>query len=235
MGIEPSQQHIWSHFQHEGASGVFHASHARHAAILRKIRRLVGAARPVVLNVGVGDGNFERQAQRLGWIVYALDPDPVAVGRLRGEGIEAKAGSIDAIPFADQQFDVVVASEVLEHLSDEQRRAGLREIARVVKPDGYFLGTVPYREDLEMNVAVCPQCRHVFHRWGHAATFDVANVRAELGICFGEIACRTTAFVEFAGRPLAGKLKSLVRLLLANCGAAIAVPSIFFVAGKPKR
>ena len=235
MSTEPSQQHIWAHFQHEGASGVFGASHVRHAAILRTIGRMVGGRRPVVLNVGIGDGNFERQAQQRGWIVYALDPDPGAVARLRGEGIEAKVGSIEAMPFDDRQFDVVVASEVLEHLPDEQRAAGLREVARSLKPSGRFLGTVPYREDMEMNMAVCPHCRRVFHRWGHAASFDLPKLRGELASCFDQVRCRTTAFVEFKGRTLGGKFKSLARLLMARCGAAVAVPSIFFVASNAGR
>jgi SAM-dependent methyltransferase len=235
MSGAPSQAHIWTHFQQEDSAGVFQASHARHAAILRTIRRRLGVANPVVLNVGIGDGNFERKAAELGWIVYALDPDPGAVARLRGEGIEAKVGSIDAVPFGDGQFHAVVATEVLEHLTDDERQAALREIARMLKPDGYFLGTVPFREDMEMNMAVCPQCRHVFHRWGHTTSFDLAKVREELGPFFGEISCRTTAFVPFKGRPLSGKLKGLVRLLLARRGAAIAVPSLFFVAGTPRR
>jgi hypothetical protein len=40
------------------------------------------------------------------------------------------------------------------------------------------------------------------------------------------------AFVDFARRPLVGKLKGLARLFLARCGASVAVPNIFFLARK---
>ncbi len=232
MSTGPAQENIWAHFQNHAPASVFRASHARHAAILRQIRRLAVTPKPHVLNIGIGDGNFERTAQGFGWLSYSLDPDATAVNRLCEQGIQAQAGSIEAIPFPDHHFDFVVASEVFEHLMAQQRQTGLREIHRTLKPGGYLIGTVPYREDLELNVAVCPNCRHVFHRWGHTTTFDVPQMQAELAACFAEISCRPTAFVEFQGRSLAGKFKSMLRLLLAKHGTAIAMPSIFFVARK---
>ena len=232
MTDEPSQQRIWSHFQSQANESIFRASHARHAALLRTIRRLGAAAQAAVLNIGVGDGNFERLVQRQGWTSYSLDPDEVALGRLSAEGIQAQVGFIDSIPFADAQFDFVVASEVLEHLTPQQRADGLREIRRTLKPGGYFLGTVPYREDLSLNMTVCPRCAHLFHRWGHTTAFDRTQIRAELAPYFAVKHCRRTAFVEFRGRSLAGKAKSALRLLMAQCGAAIAVPSILVVGRK---
>jgi SAM-dependent methyltransferase len=230
MSAEPSQQPIWSHFQNETQIGIFRAARPRHAAILRKLKRLADCEKPVVLNIGAGDGNFERLVRDLGWPSHSLDPDAATVERLRAQGIEAKRGSIEAIGFEDGRLDFVVASEVLEHLTPGERRAGLMEIRRTLKPGGYLVGTVPYGEDLGLNVTVCPKCGHVFHRWGHTTSFDLATIRAELAPYFGSVSCRRTAFVEFKGRSLGGKLKSLARLILGKCGAAIAVPSIFFVA-----
>jgi len=230
MSPETSQQPIWSHFQSEGAANVFRASHPRHAAILRKIGRLAGSRAPAVLNIGIGDGNLEKKARDLGWQICSLDPDPQAVGRLCDQGIAAQAGFVETIPFPNSHFDFIVASEVLEHLTDDQRKAALEEIKRKLKPAGYLIGTVPYREDLELNMTVCPKCRHVFHRWGHTTAFDLARLREELAPHFREISCRHTAFVEFKGRTLAGKCKSLMRLILARFGAAIAMPTILFVA-----
>jgi SAM-dependent methyltransferase len=232
MTCGPEQRHIWSHFQDPAFAGVFEAARPRHAYILRKIRRLAGLLTPMVLNVGIGDGNFERRAQGLGWSIFSLDPDLAAVERLAAAGITARQGVVEAIPFPENQFDFVVASEVLEHLSGQQRLLGLQEIRRTLKRGGYFIGTVPYQENLEDNVAVCPKCRHVFHRWGHTTSFDREKIRAELAPHFGRVSSRTTAFVEFKGRSMGGKLKGLARLVLGRCGAAIAVPTIAFVGVK---
>jgi SAM-dependent methyltransferase len=46
-----------------------------------------------------------------------------------------------ALPFADATFDHVIASEVLEHIPDDQR--AMREIARVLRPGGTAAVTVP--------------------------------------------------------------------------------------------
>ncbi|GAA5445118.1 ubiquinone biosynthesis O-methyltransferase, mitochondrial [Microbulbifer sp. NBRC 101763] len=45
------------------------------------------------------------------------------------------------LPFADATFDVVICSEVLEHIEDY--KAVLAEIDRVLKPSGIFAATVP--------------------------------------------------------------------------------------------
>jgi SAM-dependent methyltransferase len=165
-------------------------------------------------------------------MVHALDPSPESVAALVGSGIAAQIGRIESMPFADGHFDCVVASEVFEHLSVAQRAQGLEEIRRVLKPGGYLVGTVPYCEILKDNLAICPKCQHVFHRWGHTTSFDLAQVRGELAPHFKTVTCRRTAFVQFAGRSLAGKFKSLARLVLGKCGASIAVPNILFTGRK---
>jgi SAM-dependent methyltransferase len=61
----------------------------------------------------------------------AADAGPWLV--LRGDGY--------ALPFQDESFDCVIASEILEHLHDDEQ--SLREIRRVLKPGGLLAVTVP--------------------------------------------------------------------------------------------
>ena len=56
---------------------------------------------------------------------------------LRGQdGIEYRVADIQDIPFEDQAFDAVIANMMLYHVPDLQK--GLREVRRVLKPDGAF-------------------------------------------------------------------------------------------------
>lgn len=55
--------------------------------------------------------------------------------------IHLNNANIYALPYADNTFDSVILSEILEHIEDDV--AGLREIYRVLKPGGVVAITVP--------------------------------------------------------------------------------------------
>ena len=63
--------------------------------------------------------------------------------RTRGRGIEARQVDLDTepLPFADGEFDAVVANSNLEHLFFMHRH--IRECVRCVKPGGKFIWLVP--------------------------------------------------------------------------------------------
>ncbi len=56
------------------------------------------------------------------------------------------------IPYPDNTFDIVLASDVLEHIYDT--KTAFRELARVLKPGGTLIITVPYNGKLKMLIAV---------------------------------------------------------------------------------
>jgi len=62
---------------------------------------------------------------------------------LDGCGVGLTRGDVLRLPYADNAFDKVLFSEVLEHLPDD--RAGLAEIRRVLRPGGTLALTVPHR------------------------------------------------------------------------------------------
>lgn len=62
------------------------------------------------------------------------------MGEIRGSWILA-ASDITALPFPDGTFDLVICSEVLEHVPDH--RAALAELVRVLKPGGDLVISVP--------------------------------------------------------------------------------------------
>lgn len=101
-----------------------------------------------VLDVGCGTGVLTRlsalavgdQGETVG-----IDPSPamLQVAR-RNAGMEGnraifKVATIEALPFENGRFDVVLSSFMLHHLPPEVKRAGLAEVYRVLKPGGRLL------------------------------------------------------------------------------------------------
>ena len=90
-----------------------------------------------VLNIGIGGGEFETAADRRELELFQLDPSlkTVEAARQRSEVPQrVSIGYVQDMPFDNDQFDAVVASELLEHLTDEILAAALVEIARVLRP-----------------------------------------------------------------------------------------------------
>jgi SAM-dependent methyltransferase len=228
------QRKMWAFHQNENVDS-FSGAAPRLQGLARAAFRLArrqGITSPAVLNIGVGNGHFEELILRGGGNAYCVDPDERALTRLAEKGVKCHVGSIEHLPFAEKALDVVVISEILEHLDDVERSNGLAEIRRILKPGGYVIGTVPYREPLQQSTTICPHCGEVFHRWGHKKTFDLADMAQELEPHFRIKLVTRTAFVSFSRGSMLALAKSVVRYVLAKFGEAIAVPSIYFVAQK---
>jgi SAM-dependent methyltransferase len=231
MQTSKDQRKIWEFHQNENVEAFSGAaprlqSLAKAAFRLARRHKIIN---PAILNIGVGNGYFEEFILRGGGNAYSIDPDVRALVGLAVKGVKCSAASIEYLPIAEKALDFVVVSEVLEHLNDAERRNGLAEMRRILKPGGYILGTVPYRENLQQNITICPHCGEIFHRWGHKKGFDLGDIKRELQPHFKIERVRRTAFVSFS-RNMTVTLVSIVRFVLAKLGKAIAVPSIYFVA-----
>jgi methyltransferase family protein len=88
---------------------------------------------------------------------------------------ERCCGSADQLPFRDGVFDLVLSTEMLEHLPHEIYANVLREISRVAARN--ILITVPNRENLTEQLAQCGACGYRFHVWGHVRTYSPKSLR----------------------------------------------------------
>jgi SAM-dependent methyltransferase len=84
-----------------------------------------------VLELGCGTGILARKLFQFGNIVTGLDISETAIAQLPKE-IKGVVSVLPEIPFPDHSFDVVVATEVLEHIDDDH--TCIKEAVRVLKP-----------------------------------------------------------------------------------------------------
>ncbi len=108
--------------------------------VLQQIVRELVSAESRVLDVGCGHGDFLSSAYSGAGEVWGVDPDPAALGRNRAIA-NLRQGSVESLPFAAAEFDLVIMTWVAEHLERPQRALG--EITRVLRPGGRLLILTP--------------------------------------------------------------------------------------------
>lgn len=49
----------------------------------------------------------------------------------------------EGLPYEDDSVDVIISTEFIEHITEEEARGFMKEVRRVLKPGGHFIGTTP--------------------------------------------------------------------------------------------
>jgi ubiquinone/menaquinone biosynthesis C-methylase UbiE len=221
------QEKIWDYFQNDDATtDAFAGARTRYKFLSRHINPGMR-----VLNIGVGRGGLEAILLQKGAIVSCLDPSEKSIENIRellGLGDRAQVGYSQAMPFTDHHFEVVVMSEVIEHLTDEELRATLSEVLRVLESGGRFIGTVPADENLLANQIMCPHCGQTSHRWGHIQTFNRSSLEQILGRCFDKVKLSRHFFGDVHSLNWKGRISSVIKKIMVGMGMAGSGESYFF-------
>lgn len=158
--IKNFYEHYWEkRLRRSSFSGV---AHTRFNTILQLLPKSFSK----VLDVGCGDGTTLSLLKKYYGPFQALgfDISKRAVQAARSKGIDALVHNAeDPFPFRDNFFDVVICSEVLEHLIFPDRC--IREIYRVLKSEGIAIFSIPNlgfiknRLKLLLGISPCEQGR----------------------------------------------------------------------------
>jgi len=116
-----------------------------------------------ILDIGPGRCAFTRQDPKR---VIALDNSPAIVAKYGAAGLDIRLGSATQLPFDDDVFEGTFACWILEHLPEPELCA--REVARTLRPSGYFCAIVPSAQSLS---------RGFYDDYTHVRPFTPASLR----------------------------------------------------------
>jgi len=122
-----------------------------------------------ILDIGCGNGIFlnylldNKKYSRL----HGVDRSETALKYVRTQKTKS---NINLLPFLDNDFDLVTAMEVIEHLPIEFYEMALQEISRISKK--YIIISVPNNQILENTLIECESCKSKFNPDYHLRTYD---------------------------------------------------------------
>lgn len=148
----PSAQEMPSHYPPEYE--VFQDGRQRTGFVLRygmrKRSRFVTRFKPRgrLLDVGCAGGNFLEWMQQIGgWEVSGVETGESAADQARQKGLNVTTGDLFSAAYTGAYFDAVTLWDVIEHVPDPL--ALLREVHRILKPDGILVMRLPNIDSLD--------------------------------------------------------------------------------------
>ena len=167
-------------------------------ARMEVVMRLLGPASGSILDCGMGPGRLLVELERRDWSVAGVDVSGEMVARARARlptrADQLLQGRLESLPFPSETFDAAVSTGVIEYVEDVPR--ALAEMARVLRPGGLFVVSMPNPRALRMlwrHRVVHATARAVkgrvrfgrpapLHRPGSLALPRLKNLLAEAGL-----------------------------------------------------
>ena len=134
------------HFENEGLANLLPKIFSFFPSNVKGIKILDVGCGPCVI-AGIVKLRFDAD-------VYGVDCDSTFVDQAKTKGIKVYGCDLESgsFPFADGSFDYVLFIEVLEHLAKPENC--LKEIARVLKPNGILILSTPNLTSLQNRISL---------------------------------------------------------------------------------
>jgi len=157
--------------------------------ILKRTEKIIGSLNDkVVLDFGCGPAFFIEHMNELKIKpkkYIGLDFSKDSVSRIENKkdiSFKKEGLFVQTLPsnIKDNSIDVCFLIEVIEHLNDDYLDSTLKEIYRVLKPNGKLIITTPNNEDLDFSKNFCPDCGCIYHKYQHVRIWDPISLNKKL-------------------------------------------------------
>jgi len=195
---------FWNYFSSQPSHEQRYASNQMGDALLDLLGPHVPLKGREVLDFGCGPGFLVEKLVRRGAKTHAADFSESSLDATRAKVAHhpnftgaTLLGELPS-PLESGRFDVVFFIETIEHLLPDDLHATLKELARVLKPNGLLVITTRNEEDLDFEKVPCPDCGGVFHRVQHLTSWSAGSLSALLDTFgFERVITRTVLFRPF--------------------------------------
>lgn len=147
-----------------------------------------------MLDIGFGSANLMLAAREKNWNVQGMEVSKPAIEHARKMGFEVFHGELSDAQYEENYFDVVTASEIIEHCPQPEIMLG--EVFRVLRPGGLFWATTPSAKSLSYQMiglnwtVICPpEHLQLFSKKGMAMMFKKTG--------FSQVNIKTFGFNPF--------------------------------------
>jgi SAM-dependent methyltransferase len=195
----------------------------RRAVIWSLLRRAGLPPSPRIIDAGCGTGRNLVEFGRLGE-AEGVDSSDEAVAFCRRRGLRSvRRAPLDALPYDDGRFGLILATDVIEHLDDDRR--ALAELRRVAASGARLVVTVPAYEWLWSEHDVSMHHRRRYTLAGLQAATAAAGWRPVVRSYFFSLLLPAVAAVRLGRRLLPGRREwSDLALAPGFLGRALELP-----------
>ena len=131
------------------------------------IKKVIPKDVKTILDIGCGNGVITNELAK-DYDVVGVDRSEKAIAKVKTKTLIA---SCDKIDIPDKSFNLVLTSEMLEHLEDELFYGAISEMKRLSKK--YIFITVPNNENIKKNLVQCPYCKYIFNKTYHLRKLNI--------------------------------------------------------------
>ena len=174
---------MWEYYTENPRFNDLYFAKRRGRYIIDCLNGLVPLEGKAVLDYGSGPGYMLANILNKGLRVRysALDFAGKSIEELKekfkGNQCLERAYYVDKLPTGiGEKFDIIICSEVVEHLDDGMLESTVKEIRALLTGGGHVFITTPNDEDLDASKYVCPECGCIFHQWQHVRSWNKATL-----------------------------------------------------------